>query len=61
MEAILALAERWPLGTELTVAHDGFIGTVRGYYITREGKVGLVLQQLDNRVVHVYNEKWFTK
>lgn len=54
------MAERRPIGSTLAVAHDGFIGTVQGYYITREGKPGLVLQQEGNRVVHVYGEKWFT-
>lgn len=53
------LAENWPIGTKCTVHHDGFAGTVQGYYITREGKTGLVLQQDGTRVVHVYSMKWF--
>lgn len=53
------LRQRFPLATELVVEHDGFIGTVQGYYITREGHTGLVLQDKSNRVVHVYKEKWF--
>lgn len=53
------LIERWPIGYRCSVAHDGFDGTVQGYYVTREGKPGLVLQQKGTRVVHVYGEKWF--
>lgn len=48
------------IGQRLSVAHDGFEGTVQGYYVTREGKPGLVLQQDGTRVVHVYGEKWFS-
>ena len=55
------LVERWPIGTELSVEHDGFAGTVQGHYVTREGKPGLVLQQDGTRIVHVYGEKWFNK
>lgn len=55
----MALASRYPHGTSLTVAHDGFAGTVIGYYVTREGRPGLVLQQHGTRVVHVYSLKWF--
>ncbi len=54
-----AVKRRLPRGTRLSVAHDGFEGTVIGHYLTREGKPGLVLQQHGNRVVHVYGEKWF--
>ena len=53
------LRQRFPLSTELVVEQDGFLGTVQGYYITREGHTGLVLQDKSNRVVHVYKEKWF--
>jgi hypothetical protein len=52
---------RFPIDTKLTVAHDGFSGTVIGYYVTREGKPGLVLQQEGTRVVHVYSTKWFSQ
>jgi len=41
-----------------TIAHDGFTGTVQGHYVTREGKQGVVLQQVGTRVVHVYGRKW---
>ena len=34
--------------------YDGFEGSVIGAYTTREGKVGLVLQQVGTLVVHVY-------
>lgn len=50
---------KYPLGTELEVSHDGFIGTVQGYYKTREGKYGVVLQSKGTKVIHVYQTKWF--
>ena len=40
------------------IEHDGFEGTVQGNYVTREGKRGVVLQQIGTRVVHVYGERW---
>lgn len=40
------------------IEHDGFVGNIIGYYTTREGKRGVVLQQEGTRVVHVYGEKW---
>jgi hypothetical protein len=46
------------LGAVVAIEHDGFVGTVQGYYETREGKRGVVLQQLGTKVVHVYGEKW---
>lgn len=58
--ALAAMEQQpFPTGTPLSVAHDGFEGTVIGRYVTREGKPGLVLQQHDTRIVHVYGEKWF--
>ena len=33
---------------------DGFEGTIVGSYTTREGREGVVLQQLGNKIVHVY-------
>lgn len=42
----------------VTIAHDGFSGNIIGYYTTREGKRGVVVQQDGTRVVHVYGEKW---
>jgi hypothetical protein len=36
------------------VEYDGFEGEVIGQYITREGKSGVVVQQVGTRVVHVY-------
>ena len=53
-----AAAEIPEYGDVHEIAHDGFQGTVIGHYITREGKRGVVLQQLDTRVVHVYGRKW---
>lgn len=40
----------------VTVEYDGFVGTVIGSYVTREGKRGVVVQQDGTRVVHVYGE-----
>jgi hypothetical protein len=36
------------------VEYDGFVGTEQGSYVTREGKAGVVLQQVGTKVVHVY-------
>lgn len=44
--------------TFFRIAHDGFEGEMIGRYRTREGKAGVVLQQIGTRVVHVYGEKW---
>lgn len=43
------------------IQHDGFEGTVIGTYITREGKTGVVLQQVGTQVVHVYGTKWLNQ
>jgi hypothetical protein len=51
----------WPYGTYATVERDGFNGTVVGWYVTREGHQGLVLQQNGSRVVHVYRESGVCK
>ena len=53
------IAAHYPPGTALSVDHDGFAGAVIGYYVTREGKPGLVLQGEGTRVVHVYQTRWF--
>jgi len=55
----LELAMKYPFGTPLSVEHDGFKGAVIGYYVTAEGKPGLVLQLNRAKVVHVYSTKWF--
>ncbi len=34
--------------------YDNFTGEVIGHYVTKEGKPGVVLQQVGTRVVHVY-------
>jgi hypothetical protein len=39
---------------EVYQARDGFVGSVIGDYVTREGVAGKVLQQIGTRVVHVY-------
>lgn len=56
---LINLSKSFPIGIELSVAHDGFEGKVIGYYITWENKPGVVLQQQNTRVVHVYSTKWF--
>ena len=58
--AFTKLLAGFPYGVQLSVKHDGFAGSVIGYYVTREGKPGLVLQLDDARVVHVYSTKWFS-
>ncbi len=55
---LVAIAERFPPSTEYTIEHDGFRGRVIGYYLTEEGKPGVVLQLANARVVHVYGTKW---
>jgi hypothetical protein len=37
-----------------SVEYDGFVGTMQGSYVTREGREGAVLQQVGTKVVHVY-------
>jgi len=54
-----AKADR-PTG-HVEIAHDGFAGDIIGYYTTREGKRGVVVQQDGTRVVHVYGEKWLSR
>ena len=46
------------LGDEYTIAHDEFTGTVIGFYETKEGKHGVVMQQVGTKVVHVYGLRW---
>lgn len=46
------------LGEVHTIEHDGFTGEIIGEYTTREGKEGVVMQQIGTRVVHVYGRKW---
>lgn len=48
------------MGKFYRVAHDGFEGEDIGSYVTREGKEGVVLQQIGTRVVHVYARRWLT-
>ena len=56
--SIAKLAEQWPMGTWVYHERDGYAGTVQGYYITREGRPGLVIQQSATKVVHVYHLQW---
>lgn len=55
---LLDISERFPLGSEHIIEHDGFRGRVVGYYRTEEGKPGVALQINNARVVHVYGTKW---
>lgn len=41
--------------------YDGFVGDEIGTYVTREGKFGLVLQQVNTLVVHVYRRDRLTE
>jgi hypothetical protein len=43
------------------VDYDGFEGVVIGTYSTLEGKLGVVLQQIGTRVVHVYGRTRLTE
>lgn len=47
-------------GETYKISHDGFQGTVIGDYERLDGKRGVVLQQDNTMVVHVYGEKWLT-
>ena len=42
------------------VEYDGFVGNKIGSYVTREGKHGVVLQQIGSKVVHVYGQNRIT-
>lgn len=58
LEELLSIAQKHPYGAPYTIEHDGFVGKVIGYYLTEQGKAGVVLQLAGARVVHVYGEKW---
>lgn len=51
------LIQEMPWGKAVQVESDGFRGTVVGWYITRENRRGVVLQQDGTRIVHVYREE----
>lgn len=55
------LMKFWPMGMRARSTIDEFTGTVQGYYITREGRPGLVIQYDDKRFVHVYGENWIVQ
>lgn len=46
------------IGQRVLVERDGFLGDIIGFYTTREGKKGVVLQQKDTKIVHVYQKRW---
>lgn len=50
----------WHRLTRYRNINDGFVGLVIGEYETLEGKQGVVLQQVDTKVVHVYSLKYLT-
>lgn len=51
------LQRNYPYGSHWKSEYDDYVGTVVGWYITREGKLGVDLQLDNARVVHVYNTK----
>ena len=55
------IEDRWPVGTPVTSVLDDFSGTVQGYYQTREGKWGLVIQYHNKRFCHLYSERWIVR
>lgn len=52
------LMRQYRFGTRWRAMTDDFVGEVVGWYVTREEKRGVVLQQAGTRVVHVYQTKW---
>jgi len=54
------LREEYPYGSRWRAEYDGYVGTVIGWYVTREGRPGLDLQLDNARVVHVYGLKHLT-
>lgn len=55
---VTLLASANPIGAPFRIEHDGFEGEVIGYYQRRDGKRGIVGQQIGTNIVHVYGEKW---
>lgn len=51
---LVELIEAWPLMSQAHNLYDHFNGEVIGHYVTKEGKRGVVLQQIGTKVVHVY-------
>ena len=49
-----SLSAQGEKGQVYKIDYDGFEGTEIGSYVTREGKPGVVLQQVGTKVVHVY-------
>lgn len=58
---LLDLMSRWPLGTRIEIDHDGFRGSIVGYYRRHDGKCGAVLQIDGGRIIHVYGEQWLKR
>ncbi len=52
------MKQEWPVGSRFHIEHDGFVGTVIGYYVRADGKRGVVGQQDGTNIVHVYGERW---
>jgi len=57
-EAFTSIIDRFPYGSRWMNQNDDFKGSVIGWYVTRENKLGVTLQLDNARVVHVYNIKW---
>ena len=55
------LIEAYPLGKRFRIEHDGFVGTVCGWYVRDDGRPGVDLQLEGARVVHVYGLKWLVE
>jgi hypothetical protein len=56
--AHLLETERDKIKRPVIIEHDGFVGDIIGEYRTREGRTGVVLQQIGTRIVHVYGSQW---
>lgn len=55
------MMKEWRRGCHVLHRRDGFIGTVQGYYLTREGRPGLNVQYDDRRFVHIYHVEWLER
>jgi hypothetical protein len=49
------------LGDLYAIEHDGFVGTVIGFYQRSDGYKGVVMQQAGTKIVHVYGLKWLSQ
>lgn len=49
------------IGDLYAIEHDGFVGTVIGFYQRSDGYKGVVMQQAGTKIVHVYGLKWLSQ